>query len=136
MTDKSEGKTTDKSSVVPLKIETASDAGKGPIRVMMEVAENEKLSDQDRATLISYAQTRFTNRRRMAYVALCALIFSLAFLFVAAFVDGFTECVKCKTCTGILDSIKKVEAVIIWIEGFLATIVAAYYGVSAWRPGS
>ncbi len=37
---------------------------------MIEIAENDKLSDQDKSVLIKYAQTRFTNRRRMAYIDL------------------------------------------------------------------
>ena len=41
-----------------------------------------------------------------------------------------------QTCEGILASIKSNQNLIAWIEGFLTAIVAAYYGVSAWRPAS
>lgn len=127
---------TDQTSVVPVKVETAPEAGKDPIRIMIEITENEKLSDADKSALIQYAQTRFTNRRRMAYVALYALVASLALLFIAAFIDGFSTCPTGQTCDGILKSIKNSQTLIAWIEGFLTAIVAAYFGVSAWRPAS
>ena len=127
---------TDQTSVVTVKVETAPEAGKDPIRIMIEITENEKLSDADKSALIQYAQTRFTNRRRMAYVALYALVASLALLFIAAFIDGFSTCPTGQTCDGILKSIKNSQTLIAWIEGFLTAIVAAYFGVSAWRPAS
>ena len=127
---------TNQSSVVPAKVETAPEAGRDPIRIMIEIAENEKLSDNDKNALISHAQTRFTNRRRIAYIALYALVASLALLFIAAFIDGFSTCPTGQTCEGILGSIENSQTLFTWIEGFLTAIVAAYYGVSAWRPAS
>ena len=127
---------TDQPSVFPMKSGLASEASKDPISVMVKIAENEKLSDADKKALIQYAQTRFTNRRRMAYIALYALIASLGLLFIAAFIDGFSVCPAGQTCDGILKSIESSQTLIIWIEGFLTSIVAAYYGVSAWRPAS
>jgi hypothetical protein len=126
----------DQKSVVPVKGETTPEAGRDPLRIMLEIAKDKELSDADKSALILYAQTRFTNRRRMAYIALCALIASLVLLFIAAFIDGLTTCPIGKTCEGILESIKNSQTLITWIEGFLAAIVAAYYGVSAWRPAS
>ena len=117
------------SSVVPVKVETSSEAGRDPLRIMIEIAENEKLSDQDKTTLIQYSQERFTNRRRMAYVALYAFVVSFGLLFLAAFIDGFSG-------SSILQSIKESQTLFAWIEGFLTAIVAAYFGVSAWRPAS
>ncbi len=96
----------DQSSVVPVKVETASEAGKDPLRVMIEIAENDKLSDQDKSALIKFAQTRFTNRRRMAYIALYALVVSLALLFIAVDIDSFRTCPEDQDCSPILESIK------------------------------
>ncbi|MCP3901539.1 MAG: hypothetical protein GY707_17670 [Desulfobacteraceae bacterium] len=127
---------TDQTSVVPVKVETTAEAGKDPLSIMIDIIENEKISEADKTKLIKYAQTRFTNRRRMAYVALYALVLSLALLFVAAFIDGFSTCPSSETCKGILSSIKESQTLIVWIEGFLTAIVAAYFGISAWRPAS
>ena len=126
----------EQSSVVPVEVKTASEAGRDPLRVLIEIAENTNLSDQDKTALLLYAQTRFTNRRRMAYIALYALVASLALLFVAAFIDGFSSCPTGQVCAGILESIEDSQTLIVWIESFLTAIVAAYFGVSAWRPAS
>jgi len=126
----------DQPSVVPVKVESVPEAGRDPIKVMIEIAENKNLSDQDKSELIFYAQTRFKNRRRMAYLSLSAIIVSLALIFLAAFIDGLSMCSASQTCEKILDSIKNNQNLIAWIEGFLTAIVAAYYGVTAWRPAS
>lgn len=125
----------DQPSVVPTQVKTGPDAGKDPLTKMVEIAKDEALSDADKAALIAYSRQRFTNRRRMAYMALSALIASLVFIFIAALVDGLS-CPPGQTCQGILGSIENSQTLIAWIEGFLAAIVAAYYGVSAWRPAS
>ena len=124
------------SSVVPVKTEAAPEAGRDPISKMVEIAKDKELSPEDKKTLISYAQKKFVNRRRMAYMALSAIIGSLALLFVAAFIDGLRACPDGHTCNGILHAIKDNQTLIAWIEGFLTSIVAAYYGISAWRPAS
>jgi len=124
------------SSVVPMRIDAAPESSKDPIRIMVEIAENEKLSDADKNTLIQYAQSRFDNRRRMAYIALYSIIFSLFLIFLAIFIDGFNDCGDESCGKSILESIQNGGNIIIWIEGFLASIVAAYYGASAWRPSS
>ena len=103
---------------------------------MMEIAENEKLSDDDKTVLISYAQRKFINRRRIAYAALYAIITSLALLFTAAFIDGLRTCPAGQTCKTMMASVKEAETLIIRIEGFLTAIVAAYFGLSGWRPAS
>ena len=127
---------TDQASIFPGKADAAPEAGKDPIRVMIEITENKNLSDADKSALIKCAQARFRNRRRMAYVSLYTIIASLVLLFAAAFFDGFGACPAGQTCDGILKSIENSQTLITWIEGFLATIVAAYFGVSAWRPAS
>ena len=112
---------------VPITVEVKNDASKDPLRIMIEILENEILSDEDKRRLLIYSQARFTNRRRMAYLALYAIILSLAFLLLATFIDGMSS-------TTILESIGENQQLFAWIEGFLAAIVAAYYGVSAWKP--
>ena len=125
---------TKSSNVVPVTVETQPEAGRDPLRIMVEIAENDKLSDQDKKNLILYSRQRFKNRKRMAYVSLYAIVASLGLLFLAAFIDGFSTCPEGQTCAGILQSIKDNQTIFVWIEGFLTAIVAAYFGVSAWRP--
>lgn len=109
------------------------EASKDPIRVMIEIAEHPTLPESYKAALIEYAQSRFKNRRRMAYMALIAILVSLVLLFIAAFVDGLNGK---QSGDGIMALIEANQSVIIWIEGFLTAIVGAYYGVTAWRPSS
>lgn len=117
------------SSVIPVSVDTTSEAGRDPLRIMIEIAENEKLTDQDKTNLIIFSTERFKNRRLMAYVSLYAIVSSLILLFLAAIIDGLAD-------TGILASIKESQTLFAWMEGFLTAIVAAYFGVSAWRPAS
>jgi len=70
----------------------------------------------------------------MAYFALGAILASLVFLLSASVYDGILATPE--ECSGILDSLGKVQGLFVWIEGFLATIVGAYYGVSSFRPSS
>ena len=118
-----------KTSVVPVAFKT--DAGKDPLRVLADLATATDLSDDDKSALIAFGMNRFRHRRTMAYIALFAVLGSMALTFLGAFVDGVTG----KTC--VIDSLgDDASSLIIWVDGFLATIVAAYYGVSAWRPSS
>lgn len=117
------------SSVIPVSIDSTSEAGRDPLRIMIEIAENEKLSDQDKTNLIIFSTERFKNRRLMAYISLYAIVSSLILLFLAAIIDGIAG-------TGILASINESQTLFAWMEGFLTAIVAAYFGVSAWRPAS
>jgi len=117
------------SSVVPASVEETSEAGRDPLRIMIEIAENDKLSDEDKTNLIIFSKERFKNRRLMAYISLYALVASLVLLFLAAIIDGIAG-------TQIIVSIKGSQTLFAWMEGFLTAIVAAYFGVSAWRPAS
>jgi len=123
-------------SVVPTNVKTEPESGKDPLSKMVEIAKDKDLTPEDKKALISYAQKKFANRRRMAYVALFTIVGSLVLLFIAAFIDGLSAYPEGETCTGILGAIKDNQTLIAWIEGFLTSIVAAYYGVSAWRPAS
>ncbi|MCL2916052.1 hypothetical protein L2725_20125 [Shewanella corallii] len=115
-------------SVFPVKIET-TDAARDPLRIMIEIVKDPDISPADKTALIQYSQERFKNRRKMAYMSLYTIIGSLIFMLIAAVVDDFAN-------TSILTEIHENATIIGWIEGFLTAIVAAYYGVSAWRPAS
>ncbi len=115
--------------VVPVEISTTPAAAKDPIASMVEIAENDKLTDQDKTVLIEFAKNRFKNRRRMAYISLYALIVSFALFFIAAFIEAFSG-------YPILTKIQSNYALFTWLEGFFTAIVGAYYGISAWRPSS
>ena len=121
-------------SVIPSKKEIGS--ARDPIRLMIEIVKDKDISQEDKAALVEHANSRFKNRRRMAYICLIAMVLSLLAVFIAAFVDSGTVCPKDKTCITILHSIKENQTLIAWIEGFFTSIVAAYYGVSSWRPAS
>jgi hypothetical protein len=129
-------KITDQPSVVPVKVESIPETGRDPTKIMVEITENKNLSDKDKSQLILYVQSRFKNRRRMAYIAFSAIIVLLALILLTTFIDGLNTCQAGQTCEGILASIKSNQNLIAWIEGFLTTTVAAYYGASAWRPAS
>ncbi len=126
----------DQSSVVPVKVETASEAGKDPLRVMIEIAENDNLSDQDKSAPITTRKPASLIDDVWPISPFYALVVSLALLFIAAGIDSFRTCPKDQDCSPILESIKNGQTLITWLEGFLTAIVAAYYGVSAWRPAS
>lgn len=119
----------DDNSVIPVSIETKSESSRDPLSIMIEIAKDDRLSPEDKKRLIMYSQNRFTNRRKMAYLALYGILASLGFLLLATIVDGISS-------STILESIGDNKSLFAWIEGFLAAIVAAYYGVSAWRPAS
>ncbi|MDZ7725358.1 MAG: hypothetical protein U5R06_21695 [candidate division KSB1 bacterium] len=116
-------------SVVPVMDKTVPESSRDPLRIMIEIAESDTLSDADKTNLIEYSKQRFKNRRRMAYLALMTLLASLVLVFMAAFIDGLTG-------SDILTCFKENASLFIWLEGFLTVIVAAYFGVSAWRPSS
>ena len=123
-------------TVMPSDASSLPEASKDPLSKMVDIAKDKDLSDADKSALIKYAQQRFVNRRRMAYVALSAIVISLFLILLAAFIDGFSTCPEGETCRGILEAVKDSQTLIAWIEGFLTSIVAAYYGISAWRPAS
>lgn len=119
----------DDNSVIPVSIQTKSEASRDTLNIMIGIAKDNRLSPEDKKRLIMYSQNRLTNRRKMAYLALYGILASLGFLLLATIVDGVSY-------MAILESIGENKSLFAWIEGFLAAIAAAYYGVSAWRPAS
>ena len=112
------------------------EASKDPLVVLKEILKDENLDEQGKEWLLEYSVTRFKNRRRMAYWALSAILVSLAFLLLASIIDGQSTCILKNECTGILKSLSEIQGLLEWIEGFLAAIVATYYGMSSFRPSS
>lgn len=112
------------------------ESSRDPIIILREIIADKDIDENGRNWLLAYSVTRFKNRRRMAYLALGAILVSLALLFLFAILDGQNPCLEENKCTSILMSLSKVQGLLSWIEGFLASIVAAYYGMSSFRPSS
>ena len=106
-----------------------SSASEDPLSVMLHITKDSDLNDEQKFRLLEYCGVRFKHRRRIAYIAFCAILASLGLLFVAAIVDGSNK-------TEILAKVASVSTLIGTIEFFLTAIVAAYYGMSTWRPSS
>ena len=105
-------------------IDTAS-AGKSPIRVLADILKDPDLSSDEKRIVVEIWQKRFFHRRIMAYLALSAMLVSLGLLFAGVFlVEDFGE------------MLAEASTLITWMEGFLAGIVATYYGMSALKPAS
>ena len=118
-------------SVVPVLGQALpSDATRDPIRTMIEIAKDPQISDDDKKQLIAYANNRFQNRRRMAYISLWTIVVSLAFVGAASAIDGISG------STSISDRLAGNDTIISFALAFLTGVVAAYYGMSAWRPSS
>ena len=115
-------------AIVPA-ISASATSGRDPLDKICDIVKDAELTDTDKATLITYAQSRFKNRRRLAFFSLGAILVSTAVIFLAAFVDGICS-------TNILAKMQSVQPLLGAIFTFLAGIVGAYYGVSAWRPSS
>jgi hypothetical protein len=133
-----------KKSIFP-SFNNTQEAGRDPLQVMIEIAKDNDLSDEYKKILLDYSRERFKNRRKMAYISLWTIVLSVVFLILAGYIDGIiipllNDGVKQNAgekCTfGILAAISKNQNLLSWLEGFLTTIIAAYYGVSAWRPSS
>ena len=100
-----------------------------PLDRMMRIVKDNEISDANKEMLLGYSETRFTNRRKMAYFALYGILASMALILLAGIVDGIAD-------TSILTALERIEALLVWLEGFLVAIVASYYGVSSFRPSS
>ena len=94
-------------------VDRTNEAARSPLRAMAEILRDEKLSADDKQLLYEFAKTRFKHRRYMAYIALVSLI---GFSLMKALINPSLD--------------------VTWINTTLAGIVAVYYGVSAFRPGS
>ena len=110
-----------------------TEASKDPLNILKEIAKDKEIDPKTKEWLFNYAVTRFTNRRKMAYLSLITIVVFLGFLVLASLYDGVFVT---KAGEGILASVKEVESLLIWIGGFLASIVATYYGASSFRPSS
>jgi hypothetical protein len=112
------------------------EASKDPLVVLKDILKDKDIDEDGKSWLLEYSVTRFKNRRRMAYLALSAILVSLAFLLLSSIIDGQSTCIVTNECTGVLKNLREVQGLLEWMEGFLAAIVATYYGMSSFRPSS
>ncbi len=116
---------------------TSSQVARDPLNQLVAIAKDDQIDDQTRQWLLNYAVNRFRNRRRMAYISLGAMLAFFAFLAIASFFDCSTATGADKgQCVNVMTNLQHVEGLIIWINGFLATIVATYFGMASFRPSS
>ncbi len=120
----------------PLSSITPPESAKDPIMVLREIARDDEIDADTKSWLFKHSIDRFKNRRKMAYSALYTIIGIVVFLLLASLIDGLRECTGEACGPGILDKINEVGDVLVWIVGFLASIVAAYYGSASLRPSS
>ncbi|MFA8343683.1 MAG: hypothetical protein ACEPO8_12005 [Rhodothermaceae bacterium] len=123
-------------SVVPIGKSKMCESGQDPLTKMIEIVKDDGISNEDKEKLITIALNRFHNRRKMAYISLYTIVTSLIVVFIFAFIDGLIITNEESASEGIMTIIKNNQTLIIWIETFLTSIVAAYYGISAWKPSS
>ncbi|MCK5099765.1 MAG: hypothetical protein KAR45_16765 [Desulfobacteraceae bacterium] len=132
-TDQKSSEMKKKFSFPSMNYNTPSEAAKDPLKILTEIAKDKDIEAETKEWLLNYSVTRFNNRRKMAYLSLITIIAFVGFLALAAVYDGL---ISANASEGILANVKKVESLFIWIGGFLASIVATYYGVSSFRPSS
>ena len=109
-----------------MSLTTTPSSSVDPIKRLLAILTTKDLDNDSKIYLIKFAENRFKHRRRMAYIALAFVIFSLVAIFAIPFF--------CKAET--VAEFQKVENIIIWIDGFLMSIVGAYYGLSSFKPSS
>ena len=130
MSDQQQGNQNQNQSRLPLfGVSEPPESSRDPLLTLREIAKDKDLDAEAQAWLFEYSLTRFNNRRKMAYMALWTLIGLVVFLALGTFIDGIFD-------TDILDSIQQVQDILIWAAGFLASIVATYFGMSSLRPSS
>lgn len=112
-------------------LDQATTASQDPLQRMIDIAKDPDLTPEDKTVLIQFCRDRFKNRRIMAYIALSTIVASLAFMLIASIFDGASN-----NKTTILTAISTNQGLIGTMQGFLTAIVAAYYGLSTWRPSS
>ena len=72
------------------------------------------MTAEDKQLLYNHTKTRFKHRRKMAYIALFGI-----------FIAAGSSAIPGVNIEGIN-----------WLYGFFASIVAAYYGMSGFKPNS
>ena len=102
-----------------------------PLFFMKEIFADKELTEEQKLLLFGMSQTRFTNRRKMAFISLYTLLGFFGFLLAGVVIDAFNAENK-----GVMEVIAENETMFIWIGGFLTSITALYYGSSTIRPSS
>ena len=108
--------------------------------------ETDPLKDRDR--LLKAHETRFNNRRRIAYTCLWSILAIAIATIFGAYWDGFTCTIiagakpaeppagTVAECTQIMASMEGVSGILIAIITVLVTIVISYYVSSTIKPSS
>jgi hypothetical protein len=104
-------------------------AANDPLDQYRAILKDPELTTDQKDWLIHRANRRFRNRRRMAYLALSALLAVLTVLVAAALVDGIWG-------TTIVRQLQNAANLLGVTNALLASIVGAYYGFSSFRPSS
>ena len=107
---------------VTLKTEEAVESGNDPVQRLATILKDRGISPENKTVLIQFARGRFRYRRLMAQWALAALIVQVPVLYVGGYYNAPLD--------------GEVATLLTWVDGFLASIVGAYYGTTAWRPSS
>mgnify|MGYP006242325837 FL=1 len=102
-----------------------------PLFFMKEIFADKELTEEQKLLLFGMSQTRFMNRRKMAFISLYTLLGFFGFLLAGVVIDAFNAENK-----GVMEVIAENETMFIWIGGFLTSIIALYYGSSTIRPSS
>jgi hypothetical protein len=100
-----------------------------PIERYMAILADPDLSDEQKSWLIQRANRRFRNRRRMAYIALGAVLAMMLVVVAGAVIDGIWD-------TDIVARLNQAANLLGVTNALLTTIVGAYYGFSSLRPSS
>lgn len=100
-----------------------------PIQRYMDILKDPELSDEQKQWLIDRANRRFQNRRRIAYIALGAVLAMMFVVVAGAVVDGIWN-------ENIVARLNQAANLLGVTNAPLISIVGAYYGFSSIRPFS
>jgi len=100
-----------------------------PIERYMTILKDPALSDEQKGWLIQRANRRFQNRRRMAYIALGAVLAMMLVVVAGAVIDGIWG-------ANIVARLNHAANLLGVTNALLISIVGAYYGFSSFRPSS
>ena len=113
----------------PPRMGGAPSSSRDPIGRYLEIIKDPELTETQKDWLIDRANRRFQNRRRMAYIALTALLVTLAVYLGGAIADGIWA-------TKIVEKLENAAELLGVTNALLTSIVGAYYGFASLRPSS
>lgn len=110
-----------------------SQSSRDPVEVMRDAFKDNEIDETERDMLYVMANNRFANRRRMAYIALWAIVAASVFLGISIIVDASQSVDSGGTVSAV---IKEYENLLTWFGSFFTAIIALYFGASSLRPSS